>query len=98
MTNPSPNDHGAHRLIPAIILIALAMFAVYLLRYVLLPFVIAGALAFVAMPLVRRAHEGWRWPRWLGAVCVFCGYALVFALTGWVIAKFAMPQMTAVMH
>jgi len=98
MTNPSPNPRDPNRHVPAILLIALGLFAVYLLRYVLLPFVIAGALALVAVPAVRGMHERWHWPRWIGALLIFCGYALVFALVGWGIARFALPQAAAVLQ
>lgn len=43
----------------------------YLIRYVLLPFVIAGALTYVTAPVVRLLHGRLRFPRGLAVVLVF---------------------------
>jgi len=67
---------------------AIALLAVvfYLLRYIILPFAVAAAFAYLAAPLIRRMRSGWRLPHWSAALIVFVGYlAIVFGLL--VVAK-----------
>jgi predicted PurR-regulated permease PerM len=78
--------------------IALVLVVVYLLRYVLLPFAVAGAFAFVASPLVRLMQQRFSWQRWVGALLVFLGYLCGFSLIGYLIARFAAPQLVAVIN
>lgn len=66
---------------------ALGALVVYQLRYVLAPFVAAGALCFIAYPAVRWLERRWRWPHLLAVVGVFVlivgTIAGMFALFGW---------------
>lgn len=56
------------------IVVALAVLCLYLyyVRIVLLPFVLAGAAAFLLTPLVDRLHRRIAWlPRWIAAVAIY---------------------------
>src|SRR5689334_21375450 len=80
-----------------ILSIALALFVIWLLRYVLLPFVIAGALAFIAGPLIRWIQRRWNWPRWVAGLAVFVLYLVVFAGLGYGTYREVTPEMKSVL-
>ncbi|HSZ56094.1 MAG TPA: AI-2E family transporter [Tepidisphaeraceae bacterium] len=69
----------------------------YLLRYVLLPFVFAGALAFLSRPLMRRLQRNLSFPRWLAALLTFVSFLGMLALAGWGIERLALPELTQLM-
>lgn len=54
----------------------------YSVRHILLPFVIAGGLAYVLTPLIRRVHARTGGPRWIVALAV---YLMVVASLGGVV-------------
>lgn len=95
MDGPSRNFTPT-RPLTAIAAMVLGLVLVYLLRYVLIPFTIAGALAFVAMPVVERWQKRVGGPRWVGALLVFVLYLIFGAAVGTVVVKFAHPQLIAV--
>lgn len=75
----SDSPHKPHRL--AILTgIVLLLFLVYLLRQILLPFVFAAAVAFMADPAVRWISRKMGTPRWVSGVIVF--FAIAAALAG----------------
>jgi predicted PurR-regulated permease PerM len=55
----------------------------YLLRYVLIPFVLAAALAYVLAPAVRVCQRWLRCPRWAAAVVVYMLVAGGLGAAGW---------------
>lgn len=55
----------------------------YLVRDILLPFAVAGVVAFVATPLVDWLTARTRAPRWVYALAVLCAILGVGALLGW---------------
>jgi len=66
---PRTLDSGEIR---AIMLVAAALVIfLYLIRFILLPFVLAGVIAFVCTPLLDWAAERTRWPRLLFAIAAF---------------------------
>src|SRR2546421_8820163 len=81
----------------AILSIALGLFIVWLLRYVLLPFVLAGALAFIAGPLIRWMQKRWNWPRWLAATSVFVLYVVLFVGLGYGAYRAVTPELKSVL-
>jgi len=62
---------------------ALAVIALilYLIRYALLPFVFAIAIAFVTDPLIRGAQHRFRLPRWVVGALIYAVLILLFAAT-----------------
>ncbi|HVW54464.1 MAG TPA: AI-2E family transporter [Rhizobiaceae bacterium] len=52
----------------------------YLVRSVLLPFVLAGIVAYVATPAVDCAARRWHLPRWLPALAVLVALVLLMAV------------------
>jgi predicted PurR-regulated permease PerM len=62
---------------------ALAVIALilYLIRYALLPFVFAIAIAFVTDPLIRGGQRRLRLPRWVVGVLIYAVLILLFAAT-----------------
>jgi predicted PurR-regulated permease PerM len=75
----------------ALIWLAIVL-ALGLVREVLLPFIVAGALAYVIDPLVTRATtlviKGRQVPRWAGVIAIY----LAFAAVCWILAVFFVPQ------
>jgi predicted PurR-regulated permease PerM len=65
---------------------------IYLLRWVLLPFVAALALAYVASPLVRWLKRRWRFPHWLAGLSVYLIYLLLIASVGLAAWLLVLPQ------
>ena len=66
-------------------------FVFYLLRYVILPFGMAAALAFLAAPLLRwLKRESWR--HWQAALAVYLAYLGLFALVGIGIYWYVYPE------
>jgi len=59
---------------------ALAVVAVilYLIRYALLPFVFAIAIAFVTDPLIRAGQRRFGLPRWIVSAILYAGLVLLF--------------------
>lgn len=73
---------------------ALAVVCVFLyyVRIVLLPFIVAGAIAFVLSPLIERLHKRyWRLPRWAAATLVYVAVLACLA----VFARWAGPVLAA---
>jgi predicted PurR-regulated permease PerM len=52
---------------------AVVMIFLYLIRGILLPFVLAGVVAYVCTPLIDRLATQTRWPRWLFALAALLG-------------------------
>jgi predicted PurR-regulated permease PerM len=95
--NHSRSDAAARRThpwTPALLALAFVLFLAYLLRYVLLPFILAGALAFLSAPAVRFLHQRWRFPRWLAALLPFLLVLVVLAVIGLGIKAYVLPEAT----
>lgn len=80
-----------------LLVVGFALFVIWLLRYVLLPFVIAGALAYVLASVVRWTGRKWNWPRWLGASIIFVFVLAILAGVGWVIDIWVLPQVRSLL-
>jgi predicted PurR-regulated permease PerM len=64
----------------------------YWLRFILLPFVAAGALAYVARPILQRLQRRFRFPRWLAALVPFLLLLGILSLVGYAIDRLLVPQ------
>jgi len=75
---------------------ALAVVAIilYLIRYALLPFVFAIAIAFVTDPLIRAGQRRLRLPRWVVGALVYVVLVLLFAATLYAIGANAAHDLT----
>ncbi len=67
-------------------------FVFYLLRYVVLPFGVAAALAFLAAPLLRWLKRVQRWRHWQAALAVYLSYLALFGLFGIGIYRYVYPE------
>ena len=83
---------SAQRWTLAVVVTTVAMFVAYLLRWVLLPFVIAGGLAVVLGPAVDWLISRLRSPRWVAATLVFLGILAALSAIGLGIEAYVMPQ------
>jgi predicted PurR-regulated permease PerM len=63
--------------------IAVILVFLFFVRHILLPFVLAAALAFVLTPLVDLVQRLSRLPRWVGAVVVYAGAVSALGLLGY---------------
>jgi len=63
--------------------IAVILVFLVFVRHILLPFILAAALAFVLTPLVELVHRRSRLPRWMGAVVIYIGVLIAFVLLGY---------------
>ena len=63
--------------------IAVILVFLFFVRHILLPFILAAALAFVLTPLVDLMHRRSRLPRWMGAVIIYIGVLITLALLGY---------------
>ena len=63
--------------------IAIVLVFLFFVRHILLPFVLAAALAFVLTPLVDLAQRRSRLPRWVAAVVVYAGAVSALGLLGY---------------
>lgn len=80
---------------------AVALFAglivfLYLIRAILLPFVLSGIVAFICTPLVDLLRLRLRMPRWLAALGVFFAVVSVAAVVGWLGVPPLLNQVTRV--
>lgn len=82
----------------AILLLASLALVMYLLRYAMLPFVAAGALALILSPVVGWLHHRFRWPHWLAALTAVLAILLFFAAIGWAIKGLLIPQIMDFAH
>src|SRR5579862_1871430 len=64
----------------------------YPLRYALIPFVVAGGLAFVATPAVEWLTCRFGLHRWVSATVVFVGFLLVLGGLGWWVKAVVFPD------
>jgi predicted PurR-regulated permease PerM len=86
--HPAPEDsaHGRierfSNLTTLTVIVGLVLF-LYLVRDVLLPFAVAGIVAFVATPLIDWLAARTRVPRWLYALGILCTLLGLAALLGW---------------
>jgi predicted PurR-regulated permease PerM len=97
MSEPSPAAPTSNRWILALLASACLMVIVWLLRDVLLPFAIAGALAYIAGPAVRWIHRRLRWPRWVGAVIVFIVILCILAGITFGVERVVLPQVRSIL-
>lgn len=81
----------------AAIIVVAALFLIYLLRYVLLPFVAAGSLAYLSRPLMYVLREKLGIPRWLAALLAFLLFLALLGLAIWAVERLALPQVTQLM-
>lgn len=78
----------------SLLVLALALYLVYLLRDVLVPFVLGGLLAYALTPLARRLNRfGMSWK--LSVILVFLGILVFFALLFFLIVPEALSQLKA---
>lgn len=64
----------------------------YWLRFILLPFVAAGALAYVARPMLQWLQRRFGLPRWLAALVPFLLFLGILSLLGYAIDRLLVPQ------
>ena len=74
--------------------IVVALLLAYPLRYVLLPFVAAGALTYVARPLVNWLGRRFHFPRWVCALVAFLLFLGVLAAAGYWVATILIPELS----
>lgn len=97
MESELPSTVPAHKgarsgwVLAAAIGVGLAL--VYALRYVLLPFVIAGALAYVVEPATAWLQRRLRLPRWVAVIPIYILYLALFAALGYLIGWRVVTQL-----
>lgn len=74
----------------AAVVIALAV--IYVLRFILLPFVAAAALTYIAGPAICWGQQRLRVPRWVAALACYFVYLTIFSLMGLGLRYFVAPQ------
>lgn len=77
--------------------VGVALILAYWLRYVLIPFVLAGALAYLARPLVRWLPRALGLPRWASALLAFLLFLGICAILAYGVERLAVPQIDAMM-
>lgn len=82
-------EQGGARTTATVVVVAGVVTFLYLVRAILLPFVVTGILAYVCTPLVDGLAARVRWPRWLFGLGIVLGLAALAALFGWL----AVPPM-----
>lgn len=80
------------------IAIGLMFLLAYPLRYVLLPFVAAGALAYLARPLMRLLQGRLGFPRWTAALIPLLLLLVILAAIGYGIESILGPQLVQVIN
>ena len=78
--------------------VGLSFLLAYPLRYVLLPFVAAGALAYVARPVISFLQKRWRFPRWAAALAPFLLLLNILAAIAYGIESLLGPQLVQVIN
>lgn len=78
--------------------VGLAFVLAYPLRYVLLPFVAAGALGYLARPLMRVLQKRLNLPRWAAALIPLVLLLLILAAIGYGIESILGPQLVQVIN
>src|SRR5581483_8201397 len=72
--------------------IAIGLAVIYALRFILLPFVAAAALTYIAGPVVRWGERRLRAPRWAVALACYFVYLSIFSLAGLGLRYFVAPE------
>jgi predicted PurR-regulated permease PerM len=85
----------ANRWILAVMAIALVLLLAYILRLVLVPFLIAGGLAYVSNPSIRWLQARLRLPRWAAAMGPLLVMLAVLAVIGIVVKVYVVPELTS---
>ena len=80
-----------------VLAIGVALALAYLLRYILLPFVAAGALAYVARPMVHLLKRRLGFSQWLAALLPFLSFLCLLAGVVYLIQKMVVPQLSAML-
>lgn len=68
---------------PIAIAIGIAAMLLYVVRYALLPFVLAIVIGFVLDPLIRLLRRHLGWPRWVVAMLLYLLLLAIVAGAGW---------------
>jgi predicted PurR-regulated permease PerM len=78
--------------------LAIALIVTYLLRHMLLPFVAAGALAYVARPVIQYLQARLGFPRWLAALIPYIAFLVLLVAAGWWVVHVLIPELGQVMR
>lgn len=89
---------NVHQRWAVVIAIGAILVVTYWLRIVLLPFVIAGAIAFVATPLVHRLSRVLRLAHWVAALIVYVLLLMLLAGVGLWAAHVLVPEGRTLAH
>ena len=77
-----------------VVAIGVTLVVAYPLRYVLLPFVAAAAIAYLARPLMHWLQGRLCLPRWAAALTAFVLFLCVSGLAAYGVERLAVPQVT----
>lgn len=80
------------------IAVALAFLLAYPLRFVLLPFVFAGALAYIARPMVNLLRRRAGLPHWVAALVPFVLFLGILSAIGYAIESMLIPQLAEMVN
>lgn len=80
------------------ILMACMLVVAYPLRYVLLPFIAAAALAYIARPLVNLLKREWGFPHWAAALLPFLLFLIILSAIGYGIKSILGPQLAEMIN
>jgi len=75
--------------------VGLVLVLVYLLRYVLLPFVAAGALGYVFRPVIRWLVRRFGWRRWAAALIIYVTFLCALSAIGYGVRAVVVPDLEA---
>lgn len=82
---------------PVVAFVVAVLIVAYWLRYVLLPFVAAGALAYIARPILHWLQRRFHFPRWLAALVPFLLFLGILVGLGFAIDLLLVPQLEQMM-
>lgn len=68
---------------PLTVAIIIVVVFLFFIRKILLPFILAAALAFIVTPVIDAIHRRSRIPRWIAAVGVYLALLALFGLLGY---------------
>lgn len=87
------SEERSSRVTAVAVMVAAVVVFLYLVRSILLPFVVTGIIAYVCTPLVDGFAARIRLPRWLFALCLVLVLMAAVALFGWLAVPPMLHQM-----
>jgi predicted PurR-regulated permease PerM len=99
--HPSPGEmppRSPGRAWGIVFAVVVALVLIYWLRIILLPFVLAAAIAYVVAPIISQLQKRLKLPHWAAALIIFVLFLALLTAVGFWLDRVLIPEAAALVH